>query len=69
LKLLAAALIEKTIEPCKIALKDLRVIQLLKLTKLFLVGGMTRMPKVVETVKSFFGKNQIKVLTLMKLLL
>lgn len=53
---LTAALIEKTIEPCKIALKDSGYTAS-EINEVILVGGMTRMPKVVEAVKSFFGKE------------
>ena len=56
LEALTAALIEKTIEPCKIALKDSGYTTS-EINEVILVGGMTRMPKVVEAVKSFFGKE------------
>ncbi|NCU53379.1 MAG: molecular chaperone DnaK, partial [Candidatus Fonsibacter lacus] len=56
LEALTAALIEKTIEPCKIALKDSGYTAS-EINEVILVGGMTRMPKVVETVKNFFGKE------------
>jgi molecular chaperone DnaK len=56
LEALTAALIEKTIEPCKIALKDSGYAAS-EINEVILVGGMTRMPKVVEAVKSFFGKE------------
>ncbi len=56
LEALTASLIEKTIEPCKIALKDSGYTAS-EINEVILVGGMTRMPKVVETVKSFFGKE------------
>jgi len=56
LEALTAALIEKTIEPCKIALKDSGYTAA-EINEVILVGGMTRMPKVVEAVKSFFGKE------------
>jgi len=56
LEALTAKLIEKTIEPCKIALKDSGYTAS-EINEVILVGGMTRMPKVVETVKSFFGKE------------
>jgi molecular chaperone DnaK len=56
LESLTAALIEKTIEPCKIALKDSGYTAS-EINEVILVGGMTRMPKVVEAVKSFFGKE------------
>jgi molecular chaperone DnaK len=56
LEALTAALIEKTIEPCKIALKDSGYTAS-EINEVILVGGMTRMPKVIEAVKSFFGKE------------
>lgn len=56
LEALTAKLIEKTIEPCKIALKDSGYTAS-EINEVILVGGMTRMPKVVETVKNFFDKE------------
>jgi molecular chaperone DnaK len=56
LEALTAELIEKTIEPCKIALKDSGYTAS-EINEVILVGGMTRMPKVVEAVKNFFGKE------------
>src|SRR5689334_19244776 len=52
-------LIEKTVDPCRIAIKDAGV-KLSDISDVILVGGMTRMPKVQETVKSFFGKEPRK---------
>ncbi len=52
-------LIRKTIEPCKAALKDAGV-KASEIDDIVLVGGMTRMPKVIETVKTFFGKEPHK---------
>ena len=49
-------LISKTLEPCRAALKDAGVTAG-EIDEVILVGGMTRMPKVIETVKSFFGKE------------
>src|SRR5438128_9586997 len=49
-------LIERTIEPCRIAIKDAGV-KLSEIDDVILVGGMTRMPKVQEKVKEFFGKE------------
>jgi molecular chaperone DnaK len=49
-------LIQRTIEPCKKALKDAGI-DASKIDEVVLVGGMTRMPKVIEVVKSFFGKE------------
>jgi len=48
-------LIDKTMDPCKIALKDARL-QTTDIDEVILVGGQTRMPKVQETVENFFGK-------------
>ena len=59
LESLCAELIEKTIEPCKTALKDAGL-SAGEIGEVILVGGMTRMPKVVETVKNFFGKDPSK---------
>src|SRR5881275_3340872 len=52
-------LIERTIKPCRIAIKDAGV-KLSDISDVILVGGMTRMPKVQETVKNFFGKDPRK---------
>jgi molecular chaperone DnaK len=52
-------LISRTIEPCKLALKDAGV-SASQIDEVVLVGGMTRMPKVIETVKQFFGKEPHK---------
>jgi molecular chaperone DnaK len=52
-------LVERTIEPCKVALKD-SGLSLKEIDEVILVGGMTRMPKVQETVKKFFGKEPRK---------
>jgi molecular chaperone DnaK len=52
-------LIERTIEPCRIAIKDAGV-KLSDVGDVILVGGMTRMPKVQEKVKEFFGKDPRK---------
>ncbi|MDC8014418.1 molecular chaperone DnaK [Tahibacter soli] len=59
LEALVDDLVKKTIEPCRIALNDagLRVSDV---TEVILVGGMTRMPKVQEAVKDFFGKEPRK---------
>ncbi len=56
LEQLVGDLIEKTLEPCKAALRDAGV-KASDIDDVILVGGMTRMPKVVETVKAFFGKD------------
>src|SRR5580693_4211445 len=49
-------LITRTLEPCRAALKDAGVTAS-EIQEVILVGGMTRMPKVIEAVKSFFGKE------------
>jgi molecular chaperone DnaK len=52
-------LIERTIEPCRIAIKDAGV-KVSDIEDVILVGGMTRMPKVVDKVREFFGKEPRK---------
>jgi molecular chaperone DnaK len=52
-------LIQKTIGPCQSALKDAGL-KAAEIEEVVLVGGMTRMPKVVETVKTFFGREPHK---------
>ncbi|MGQ0752429.1 MAG: molecular chaperone DnaK [Betaproteobacteria bacterium] len=52
-------LIENTIEPCRIAIKDAGV-KISEIEDVILVGGQTRMPKVQEKVKEFFGKEPRK---------
>jgi molecular chaperone DnaK len=52
-------LIQKTVEPCRNALKDAGL-KAADIQEVILVGGMTRMPKVVETVKQIFGKEPHK---------
>ena len=52
-------LIQKTVEPCRSALKDAGL-SAGQIDEVVLVGGMTRMPKVIETVKQFFGKEPHK---------
>ena len=49
-------LISRTLEPCKAALKDAGVTAG-EIDEVILVGGMTRMPKVIEAVKAFFGRE------------
>ncbi len=49
-------LIERTLAPCRAALKDAGVTAG-EIQEVILVGGMTRMPKVIETVKQFFGRD------------
>src|SRR5213075_2995498 len=59
LELLVTDLIQKTIEPCKLALKDGGVTPR-DIDRVILVGGMTRMPKVQQVVQQFFGKEPHK---------
>jgi molecular chaperone DnaK len=59
LEALVDDLVQRTVEPCKAALKDAGL-SAAEIDEVVLVGGMTRMPKVIETVKSFFGKEPHK---------
>ncbi|MFL2890562.1 MAG: molecular chaperone DnaK [Candidatus Pelagibacterales bacterium] len=59
LESLVEDLIQKTITPCEAALKDAGL-SAGEIDEIVLVGGMTRMPKVIETVKTFFGKEPNK---------
>ncbi len=59
LEALVEDLIKKTIPPCETALKD-SGFSAAEISEVVLVGGMTRMPKIFETVKTFFGKNPNK---------
>src|SRR5450830_607252 len=59
LESLVEELINATIEPCRIAIKDAGV-KVSDIDDIILVGGMTRMPKVQEKVKEFFGKDPRK---------
>src|SRR5512141_1970991 len=52
-------LIARTIEPCRVAIKDAGV-KVTDIQDVILVGGMTRMPKVVDKVREFFGKEPRK---------
>jgi len=56
LEALVDELVQRTIEPCKKALKDANL-KASEVEEVILVGGMTRMPKIMETVKQFFGKE------------
>jgi len=56
---LVEELIEKTIKPCEIAVKDAGI-KLSDIDDVILVGGQTRMPKVQDKVKEFFGKEPRK---------
>ena len=59
LEALVEDLISRTLPPCKTALKDAGL-SASEIDEIVLVGGMTRMPKVIEEVKSFFGKDPNK---------
>jgi molecular chaperone DnaK len=59
LESLVEDLIKRTIDPCKAALKDAGV-SAGEIDEVILVGGMTRMPKVMEAVKEFFGRDPHK---------
>ena len=56
---LSEKLIQRTLEPCKKALKDARL-KTSDIDEVILVGGSTRIPKVVEEVEKFFGKKPSK---------
>jgi molecular chaperone DnaK len=56
---LVEELVKRTMEPCKMAIKDAGV-KVSDIGDVILVGGMTRMPKVQELVKEFFGKDPRK---------
>ncbi|MGA0392881.1 MAG: molecular chaperone DnaK [Rhodospirillales bacterium] len=59
LEALVEDLIERTVDPCQKALKDAGITAG-EIDEVILVGGMTRMPKVIETVKEFFGREPHK---------
>jgi molecular chaperone DnaK len=59
LEALVEELIDRTIEPCRTAIKDAGV-KVSEIDDIILVGGMTRMPKVQDKVKEFFGKEPRK---------
>jgi molecular chaperone DnaK len=59
LEALVDDLIERTLAPCANALKDAKL-KASDIDEVILVGGMTRMPKVIEAVKKFFGKEPHK---------
>ena len=59
LEALVEDLVERTIEPCRVALKDAGL-KVSDIDDVILVGGQTRMPKVQEKVKEFFGKEARK---------
>ena len=54
LEQLVSGLVARTMEPCKAALKDAGI-KASEIDEVILVGGMTRMPKIIEQVKDFFG--------------
>ena len=56
LEQLVQKLVSRSLEPCRKALKDAGV-SASEIDEVILVGGMTRMPKIIETVKDFFGKE------------
>ena len=56
LESLVEDLVQRTIDPCKAALKDAGITAS-QIDEVVLVGGMTRMPKIMEAVKNFFGKE------------
>jgi len=59
LETLVDDLVQRTVKPCQAALKDAGL-SAGEIDEVILVGGMTRMPKVIETVKEFFGKEPHK---------
>ncbi|MGC1182329.1 molecular chaperone DnaK [Legionella sp.] len=59
LESLVEELVKRTIEPCKIALKDAKL-TVSQINEVILVGGQTRMPLVQKTVEEFFGKEPRK---------
>ncbi|KQX84878.1 molecular chaperone DnaK [Variovorax sp. Root473] len=59
LESLVDELVERTIAPCRLAIKDAGI-SVNDIDDVILVGGMTRMPKVQEKVKAFFGKEPRK---------
>ena len=59
LESLVDELVERTVGPCNAALKDAGL-KASEISEVILVGGMTRMPKIIETVKNFFGREPHK---------
>jgi len=59
LESIVKSLVDRTVEPCKKALSDAGV-KPSEINEVILVGGMTRMPRVVETVKGIFGREPSK---------
>ena len=60
LEALVEDLISRTLPPCKTALKDAAKLSANEIDEIVMVGGMTRMPKVLAEVKNFFGKEPNK---------
>eukprot|EP01006_Ploeotia_vitrea_P032856 TRINITY_DN65050_c0_g1_i1.p1 TRINITY_DN65050_c0_g1~~TRINITY_DN65050_c0_g1_i1.p1 ORF type:complete len:658 (+),score=108.88 TRINITY_DN65050_c0_g1_i1:55-1974(+) len=56
---LTEGIVQRTVPPCRQALKDAKI-SASEVDEVILVGGMTRMPKVVETVKKTFGKDPVR---------
>jgi molecular chaperone DnaK len=59
LESLVEDLVQRTIEPCRLALKD-AALKTSDITQVILVGGMTRMPKIQQVVSEFFGRQPYK---------
>jgi len=59
LEALVDSLVQRTIEPCKAAMRDAGI-KASEIDEVILVGGMTRMPKIQEVVKTFFGREPHK---------
>jgi molecular chaperone DnaK len=59
LEALVEDLVQRTVEPCRAALRDAGL-KASEIDEVILVGGMTRMPKIMETVKDFFGREPHK---------
>ncbi|MDC0052161.1 molecular chaperone DnaK, partial [bacterium] len=59
LEALVEDLVKRTLKPCEVALRD-SGFSAAEINEIVLVGGMTRMPKIVEVVKTFFGKDPNK---------
>ena len=60
LEQLCMDLLERSIEPCRKALADAKLNNAAQVTDVILVGGQTRMPKVQDMVRQFFGKEPVK---------
>jgi len=56
LEALVDDLVQRTVEPCRLAMKDAGI-KPSDINEVILVGGMTRMPKIIDTVKQFFGRE------------